>query len=196
MSELAAFLDRLFADGDVIFAAAPHRGEERDESALSLLRAVHADCVREIAGPPLPFRAQTAHAAAEFLRHACWFLVSRNEPPDHVERVLQLDAARDAADHLSGDLTLRYLAHVERRARALAPDDPLSRRLANVLQSWPLSGVLSDVLGGPKSTPTFDDHRGLQMLYAERLARADKPDWLPPGRAREMVDLVRADLGR
>jgi hypothetical protein len=194
MTELSEFLDRLFADGDVVFPTAPRRASELDEPARALLRLAHADCVREVAGPALPFRPRVALSAAEFLRQACWFLVSRNEPPEQVERALELGDPGDAADHLSADVVLRYLPLVERRARALAPDDLLSRRLADVLQRWPLSGVLSDVLGGPTTAPTFDDHPGLQMLYAERLAGAEKPNWLPPGKAREFVDLVRADL--
>ena len=146
MTELSEFLDRLFADGDVVFQAAPMRMDAADEQSLLLLRAAHGDCVREIPGPTLPFRPAIALAAAEFLRQACWFLVSRNEPAGQVEQMLKLSAPRDAADHLSGDVVLRYLPQVERRARALAPDDALSQRLTDVLQTWPLAGVLADVL--------------------------------------------------
>jgi hypothetical protein len=196
MTELSTFLDRLFADGSVVFTAAPARAAETDVEAVTLLRAVHADALRTLAGPPLEFRPPVALAAAEFLRHACWFLVSRDEPADRVEGALVLPPPGDAAEHFSGDLTLRYLPHVERRARALAPDDLLSRRLAEVLATWPLSGVLADAAGPPRTTPAFDDHPGLLLLYAERFAAAEKPDWQPPGRGREFVEMIYNDRGR
>ena len=188
MTELSEFLDRflpMVTYSHTTTARSPTRRPRL------VLRIAHAESV-QIAGPArVPPRALMA---AEFLRQACWLLVSRNEPPSRWNDAQLGEPAR--ADHLSADVVLRYLPLVERRARALAPDDLLSRRLADVLQIWPLSGVLSDVLGGPKTPPTFDDHPGLQMLYAERLAGAEKPNWLPPGRGREFVDLIRADRGR
>src|SRR5439155_1522911 len=131
----------LFSEGDVEFRTPPETrfltetGLLRaDPASAAILRSAFADCVREVAGPPLPLHLETAFAAAELVRHACWFLVSRGEPPEQVE--LQLPKPRDAADHLSADLLLRYLPTVERRARALDPADVLSRRLAEVLRIW------------------------------------------------------------
>ena len=44
--------------------------------------------------------------------------------------------------------------------------------------------------------PDFDGHAGLQLLYAERLARREKPGWFPTGAGIEAVELVWHDLGR
>jgi hypothetical protein len=196
MTELAEFLDRLFADGDVVFTAPPTRGRQQDPAAVALLRSAFEDCRREIAGPALPLRLDTALAAAELLRHACWFLLSHGEPPGQVEQSLEFRQPKDATDHLSGDLLLRYLPQVERRARAIDPSDPLSVGLRRILRTWPLSGVLSDVLDPPLVAPDFFGHSGLQMLYAERLARSERSAWMPTGKSREYCELVYADLGR
>jgi hypothetical protein len=93
-------------------------------------------------------------------------------------------------------VTLRFLPQVHRRARAVAPDDRLAALLAGVLRQWPLSGVLSDVEEGPAAPPDFGGHPGLLLLYAERLARNEKPAWLPAGPGLEYLELVLADLGR
>ena len=42
----------------------------------------------------------------------------------------------------------------------------------------------------------FGGHEGLMLLYAERLARHEKPAWRPVGRPFEYVELVLRDLGR
>src|SRR5262249_34334292 len=98
-----------------------------------------------------------------------------------------------AGQHLSADLLLRYLPQVHCRARALSPDDNLTRLLTGVLRQWPLSGVLSDVAEGPTTPLQFSDHPGLLLLYTERLARHDRPAWRPTtGLARETMDLLLA----
>ena len=115
--------------------------------------------------------AGTALAAAEWTRRACWFLVSRGEPPGVVDRALGAPPApRSAAEHLAADLTFRYLPAVHRRARAIDPGDVLALRLVEVLRRWPLSGSASDVEEGPTSPVDFGGHEGLMLLYAERLA--------------------------
>ena len=74
------------------------------------------------------------------------------------------------AQHFSADLLLRYLPQVLKRARGLDASDPLVGLLAEVLRRWPLSGILSDVEEGPTVPLDFAGHRGLQLLYAERVA--------------------------
>jgi len=108
-----------------------------------------------------------------------------------------MPGAPDApAAHLSADLVLRFLPQVHRRARALDPADPLVMILERVLRQWPLSGVLADVLEGPVTPPDFGGHAGLLFLYAERLARHEKPAWLPTGPGREYAEVVWAELGK
>jgi hypothetical protein len=84
---------------------------------------------------------------------------------------------------------------VFRRARALRPTDALTGLLADVLRRWPLSGVLAEIVDAPLTSLDFG-HTGLRLLYAERLARHERPAWLPTGAALEAVELVWQQLGR
>lgn len=195
---LAGFLERLFAAGSAAFVEAPRtaEGPERAAAAAVLRRAFEADRL-DLAGPPLPFDEKTALAAAEWTRRACWFLVSRDEPAEEVERALAAPPLpRSAAEHAAGDLTFRYLPTVHRRARAIAPDDPLARRLAEALRRWPLSGVLADVEGPPTGPRDCGGHYGLRLRYAERLADRERPGWEPADdEGRQVLALVRDALG-
>src|SRR5262249_49689375 len=126
---------------------------------------------------------------------ACWFLVRRGAAPDEVERCLSLPPQpSSAAEHLSADLTFRFLAQVHGRARAICADDVLTRRLEELLRRWPLSGVLAD-LGGAPLVPVEFDPPGLCLLYAERLAERSRPGWMLDGAGREHVELVFAERG-
>ncbi len=197
MTSLTEFLGQLFADGVVILRARPRLEAGERHAVLRLLCRAHADYRLDIAGPALDLDAETALAAAVLLSQACWFLVSRTEPVEELERCLALPGPpASPAQHLSADLTLRYLPQVHGRARALAPDDRLAVLLATVLRQWPLSGVLSQVEDEPLTPPEFGGHPGLLLLYAERLAQTEKPAWVPRGPAQEYVELVFADLGK
>ena len=107
-----------------------------------------------MAGPPIAFDPQIACAAAEFLRQASWALVSRDERLTDLEKRLKMpDSPLTPAQHLSADLTLRYLPQVLRAARGLDPSDPLVAAARERPRRWPLSGVLSDVEEGPLGSP-------------------------------------------
>lgn len=167
-----------------------------DPEAGALLRRAFADYRLSIAGPLIPFDATIALAAAAFVEHACWFLVSRAEPVEELEQCLVLSGApHGPAQHLSADLVLRFVAQIHRRARARDSTDRLTVRLAEVLRRWPLSGVLADVEEGPLTPPAFGAHPGLLLLYAERLARHEKLAWLPEGPGLEYLELVKGTLG-
>jgi hypothetical protein len=71
----------------------------------------------------------------------------------------------------------------------------LTTRLEEVFRRWPLSGVLSDLDEGPTRVD-FAGHRGLCLLYAERLATNRRPGWVVEGEVREHIDLVFAETGR
>jgi hypothetical protein len=193
---LANFLHALFTTGEVAFHAPPLPQPEEQAAALDRLRKEHARAALELAGPAPEFRPQAALAAAEFVRQACWFLVHRGEPDDEPRRRLALGNPAAPADHFAADLTLRYLPHLHRRARALAPDDVLTTLTTEALRRWPLSGVLADVAEAPLTPPDFADHIGLELLYAERLAEHEKAEWLPAGRGRERVELALCERGR
>jgi hypothetical protein len=185
---MRSFLEPLFAEGRVLLRSRP----TRDRGAAELLEQTYAAYCLEVAGPPIDFDAPTSLTAGELLAQACWFLMSHAEPEAELQRCLVMPGPpRSAAQHLSADLVLRYLPHVHRRARALAPDDLLAKVLADVLRQWPLSGVLSDVDDAPTTGLEFDDHPGLLLLYAERLARNEKPAWLPAKLGLEYVELVK-----
>jgi hypothetical protein len=64
-----------------------------------------------------------------------------------------------------------------------------------VLRRWPLSGVLADIEQGPLTALDFSGHAGLLLLYAERLARHERPTWFPTGAAKEYLELVWTELG-
>jgi hypothetical protein len=193
---LVAFLRHLFREGTAVLRERPRLEPGDRDAALALLEGAHAAYRLDVAGPAIDFDGATALAAAELLASACWFLVNHTEPAAEMERCVRLPGRpTTAAQHLSADLLLRFLPQVHRRARSLAADDRLTALLADMLRRWPLSGVLSDVTDPPLTPPAFD-HPGLRLLYAERLARTEKPAWLPDGPGREEVELVLTGLGK
>ncbi len=196
MNTLAEFLRSLLIDGSAMLRERPAL-ISGDRAASELLAKEYSSYQMEIAGPPVDFDAETAVTAAGWVWSACWFLVSHEEDPKLVESTLTPPAPPlTAADHLSADLTLRFLPGVYRRAFAVAPDDVLTRSLSRLLRLWPLSGVFADVTDDPLTAPEFKGHPGLALLYAERLAEHFKPAWIPlNGPAREYVELVFAERG-
>jgi hypothetical protein len=193
---LAPFLEHLFATGQAKFIEPPDADDVRD--VQSVLRRAFAEYRLEVAGPPIDFDPDAAMAAALVMARGCWFVVSRDESPEVVEAVLApLASPKTAAGHLSIDLTLRYAATVYRRANAQNPEDELPARLAETLRGCPLSGVLADIADAPIGDLTFAGHRGLELLYAERLADHFRLTWLPPeGRSREAVEWVFQQQGK
>ena len=152
-----------------------------------------------MAGPRIAFDPETARAAAELLRQASWALVNRDERmTDLVKRLKMPGSPLTPSQHLSADLTMRYLPQVLRRARGLDPSDPLVERLANILRAWPLSGVLSDLADGPVIPLNFGGHPGLMLMYAERLVDNDRSSWRPvqKGPSWDYYELVREEHGR
>jgi MoxR-vWA-beta-propeller ternary system domain bpX4 len=196
MSALAEFLQHLFATGEARLTDRPKSDDRREATAV--LRQAFAEYRMDVAGPPVEFDEQAGLAAALFTARACWFAVSRDEPPDEVKKVLTpLAEPTTPAAHLSVDLTLRYAVTVHRRAHAQNPDDVLTARLAETLRRCPLTGVLAELADGPTVNLTFGGHAGLELLYAERLAEHDRPAWMPAdGRTREVVELVFRQQGK
>jgi hypothetical protein len=197
MSSLASFLEELLKSGRVVLAGPPAVSAEDRAPALRLLEHAHLDCCLDLAGPEVAFDADVALKAAELLWRACWFLVSHREPDAAVAQALTL-AIREPtpAQQLSADLTLRYLPQVWRRAASQDTADVLTSSLARVLREWPLSGVLADLPEGPLTALDFCSHRGLLLLYAERLVENPLPAWVPvTGPARPWVELIFAERG-
>jgi hypothetical protein len=197
VSPLAEFLLPLLREGRVVVRARPPEPAGRSAAALDILRAAYADYCLTLAGPPLDFQAETTVAAADLLRHACWFLADRGQTEEDMEKGLVMPKPPgSAAEHLSADLLLRFVPQLHRRARALDPADRLTGLLATLMRHWPLAGVLSSVEEEPLTPPEFDGHDGLLLLYAERWASNPKPAWLPRGRGFEYLELVWGELGK
>ncbi len=190
---LVPFLEKLLATGEAVLTEAPRPETGRTKELLQLLEREHARRNLDVPGEPLALDPTIAIAAGDLVRRACWALVSRDALAR--ETVDALGFPGTARAHLSGDLFLRFLPQVERRARALEPAGALATELALVLGRWPLSGVLSDGVEPPLVSLDFG-HAGLALLYAERLARNLRPAWLPPVEARQHLDLVWHDLGK
>jgi MoxR-vWA-beta-propeller ternary system domain bpX4 len=181
MGRLSEFLDDLFESGCARLDQMPDASKAEREEAAPLLRRAFEDEMLDLSGPSLPFDESLAVFAAEWTRRACWFLMSRTEPGEVVEKALCLPPPpRYEGQDLAADLTFRYLPLLHRRARAFSPDDLLTERLTDVLRLWPLSGVLSDVAEEPIGPLSFGGHRGVLMLYTERWLRNPKKAWRPP----------------
>jgi hypothetical protein len=197
MPALVNFLERVLRDGQAVLRARPLPAQRDLAAARRLLEDAYDAYALSVAGPELPFDADTALAAAECLRQACWFLLVRDEPDEQLEqRVVLAGRPQTPANHLSADLVLRYMPAIYHRAKALAPEDRLPARLAEILRRWPLSGVLADLPEGPSEPIDLGGHRGLMLLYAERLAQHEKPAWAPTGETLAYVELIYHHLGR
>jgi hypothetical protein len=179
-NSLDDFLTRLFAEGHVVFHGPPTDDGADDPAATAELVKAFRIVQLELAGDPIPFDPKMALAAARLLRRACWALVNREERPEALARRLAMpQPPRTPVQHLSADLTFRYLPQVYRRARGLDPADVLTTSLNALLRQWPLSGALAGLDEGPDPEPDFSGHPGLLMLYAERVAHHDRPAWQP-----------------
>jgi hypothetical protein len=200
MKALADWFDRIFEDG-VCDLSEPLEDPARDRSILlARLRRRHEQFLLDLAGPPVPFVESTAWdammclvAAAEHLRDA-----DSPQPIPTISWNTPRNTQRpDAATLLSVDLTLQFVPVLWKRLRHRNLESPCVAMLESVLRQWPLSGILADLDGTPSVPLDFDQHSGIEMLYAERLAQYPRPGWVPPsGRSRECVELLFARLGR
>jgi hypothetical protein len=199
MTSFHEFLTQLLNEGRVVFRSnrAP-RDRPRPEDIALLEEAFRAHSL-SVAGPAVPFDPAIGFSAAELIRQASWALVNHDDRISHLEERLKMPIDPvTPAQHLSADLTLRYLPQILNRTRALDPGDPLIDLFKELLRRWPLSGVLSDVAEAPLTSLIFDAHPGLLLLYAERLADNDRFAWRPAqaGPGLEYYLLVTAERGR
>ncbi len=191
MAEFTAFVRRLLESGEARLRAEPALGDDESPEVVECLRAAFGDHALDVAGPALDFEPAPAVAAARFLAWSCWFLMHRRESSDEAASRLVMPVPSSPGDHLSADVTLRFAAGVHRRARAVSPQDVLTRRLEETLRQWPLSGALADIADAPGD---LGSHPGLLLLFAERLAARPRPAWLV-GPIGPFVELVFARRG-
>lgn len=194
MSDLAVFVQELLDEGRLRLRAAP--AADRADDAVPILQEAYTLHALTVAGPPLPFDAETALTAARLLHRAAWLLLHPGESIGEAAALRMPAAPSRPEQHLSADLLLRYMPTLQRRARALLPSDEVTIALEQILRDWPLSGVLSDLKDAPRGALDFGGHAGLQLLYAERLARHERPAWFPAGASLARVELVWQALGR
>lgn len=193
---LPDLIQELLTHGRIVLTGPPEEGRAEAEELGAILEPAYQTHRLSVAGPVLPFDRGIALAAARFVARAAWLLVSRSENDADVDRLLWLPKPRTASQHLSGDLLLRYVPHIYKRAHRLNREDVLVRRLDEVMRRWPLSGVLAPLNEPPLTDLDFEGHRGLLLLYAERLADNFKAGWTPRGDAAAYVELVWSELGR
>jgi hypothetical protein len=196
MKPFVEFLEQLLTEGTALLRARPSVETDALGPAERLLAAAYEDHRLDVAGPPIPFDARAALAAATQLWFACWFLLHRGDPPAEIEKCLPpLPPPVSAAQHLSTDLVLRFAPQLQRRARSAEPTDVLTKTLEEMLRRHPLSGVLADIEEAPSTPIHLDNHPGLHLLYAERLAEKMRPAWVPEGPAFAYVEMVFAERG-
>lgn len=197
MSISSEFWEHLFTTGCIEFEGLPHGNPSSDGDTLALLARFYMEYALEIAGPSLPFVEEVAAQGARVVELSAWYLVSQAGTPADLERDLALSAKPvRPADHLSADLTLQYLPSIYQRACKLFPADRLPALLGEILRQWPLSGVCADLPDAPLGDLDFGGHRGLLLLYAERLAESFKPAWIPRGLGVPYLELVWTELGQ
>ena len=192
MPPFREWLARVLADGESVQEGPPELPAAERVAVTADLRAAFDRHALDVAGPPVAFDPAAAVGAAVTIARACWQLVGGEPEP--------LDVGANpatASAHLSADVTLRFLPVVYRRARARNVDGEPVVALDRLLRAWPLSGVLADLDGEPTTPPDFDDHPGLQLLYAERLVAAARAGWVPrSGAARARAEREFAERGR
>ena len=195
MAAFAQWLTGVLGEGHSTLTAAPTLTVAERPAVETLLRDAYCTLQREVAGPPIPFDLRLALRCVGLLAGACWHLSAL--PPDAPLPPAGLGEPLTAGDHLTGDLLLRYLVSVRKRASLRGPADPLAEWCERILRAWPLSGVSMGCRAGPTTPLTFDAHPGLRMLYAERLAAHPEPAWVPPpGSLTEFVERAFAEVGR
>lgn len=184
-------MNRVLETGESVLAEPPRLTAAERPAVERLLESAFRTASLDVAGPPVSYLPEVATSAAVVLAEGCW-AVSGGEPPR-----AKLGEPDSASAHLSADVALRFLPAVYSRAKARGPDDAVARWAAAILRRWPLSGVLADLTEPPVGELRFADHRGLQMLYAERLAEHPKASWIPQsGDCCERVEVAFAARGR
>jgi len=190
------WFQRLFNEGEDHFTEPPEWPSDESE-ILSILSGAHATESLHLPGAEIPFVAETAIAAAQLTLMACWFYLNMPEETNSHQLLPTMNSPKSPADHLSADLTFRYLAGVYQRSFVRGKDHRLTIELQHLLRNWPLSGVLTDLREPPSSDLNFCDSATLQFLYAERLTRFPRAAWMPiEGLARQRVELVFHRFGK
>lgn len=161
------------------------------------LRSALETAVLQLPGPRLDASLPVLVAAVQVVyRMARRFLHPELAPPADDLTLRMPHGPQGAADHLAGDVALRFLPGLYHRIMSRDPEDEVAKTIQLVLRQWPLSGVLADITEPPTTPVDFGGHPGLGFLYAQRLAVRERPAWLPVGTALACLDVVYQSLGK
>jgi len=196
MAAFRDFLQGLLVRGEVILVDPPQLTPADRPFALELLTRVGDRLMLDLAGEPIAWQPTLALNAAIWFADVCWLMVDDQiEVPANLGS--QLGVPKSAADHFAVDIVLRMAGTVERRLRSRQANDPLRLALVETLRAWPLSGVRCEIHDSPTGSLDLGGHRGLQLLYAERLIAQPRDGWIPTtGTLREVVEWVFSEQGR
>ncbi len=192
MSE--SFLAPLLFQGRLVVSESPEFRwtDAEQEAARSALQLAVAD----LPGPPLEGDLKTLGTAASLL-YCIGQTFLHGDPADSERPALQMPHdPRNAWDHFSADLVLRFLPGVAVRIRNRDPRHPLFEASKRILLQWPFSGVLSDYTEPPTTPLDFSGHPGLGWIYGQRLAAHERQAWIPVGQLREQVEAAYHAMGR
>ena len=114
------FLIELFQEGKIVFRSAKAPRDPISPRAAAFLAEAFNIHSSAVAGPPIAFDFEAASTSAEFLRQSSWALVNHDERMADLKKRLNMPGSpRTPSQHLSADLTLRYLPQVlQTRSRA------------------------------------------------------------------------------
>lgn len=189
-----AFARNLFFEGRLSVEAGPTL--EVTAESVDALRSVLAAQHLHLPGPPLEPCLPILVEAVQVLYRLAWEILHGPSPDADADPSLRMQRGPcGPRDHVAADVAFRFLPRLHQQAHARGADAPLTRRLAELLREWPLSGVLADIPEPPLTPPEFG-HVGVAFLYSERLAERTRPAWIPSGPERDLTAIVWRTLGK
>ncbi len=182
------FVHLLLEEGRLLAGDAP--AWTADPATLAFLEHWAKNQALHIPGQPLAVDRTVMLAGLDIVHRAAWFFLHPEETlPEEAAQTWLPGIPRTPAEHFSGDLALRFLAGLWHRTQN-RERGPLVHTIENILRRWPLSGVLTRIGDPPEVAADFAGHPGLGYLYAERLARNFRPNWMPALSAMPALEVV------
>lgn len=189
---MSDFLNSLFTTGKLqISAEDSHFNQdhvERDLRRYELLWRMQQPLM------PPAFQVGLAVRAAGIVQVACQAIVHREISVEQTQQRIsqwRLTPGKDASDHYSTDLVLRFLPQLAERAARISDEDPLLDVLREVARPWPLSSIGMKTCE-PKELPDAFQDPSLWKMYIDRvIARNDHSRLTIPS----VRDAVNAAIG-
>lgn len=185
---LPSFLNMLFEHGRIRVPAFAPVAEAEFADAREVLAEFETGYRQALPGEPPEFLVETACWSAAVLYRSCQCLVYRELDVQQTlpPQTTPVPGPRQAAQHYSADVVLRFLPDAWRLSRDVARGDPLVKFLHELARSWPLSSV-----GMPEvevvNLDEFADNRSLLALYADRILEREDHTRLADLRVRSAI---------